>query len=256
VHLVIFVSGWIRDEKDVTEVWADGAKVYFPSSGHVALRWELSELKRLTSVFSDMLAQGAASQAASFFLRAGAATAGTAALVVAWPVWIVASMANLDNAWLVCIEKARLAGRVLAQALADRKNVGQRPVTLIGHSMGARLLFFCLLELYKMGEFNVVDDVVLLGAPVSTKQFKWRKVRAVASGRVVNGYLDCDWVLAFLYRYMEWGVTVAGLSPVHVPGVENVNLKGLGIAGHHDYPKHMSNILAKMRIGEQHLVIA
>lgn len=256
VHLVLFVSGWIRDEKDITELWVDGAKVYFPSSGHVALKWELRELKRLSSVFSEMLAQGAASQAASWFMRAGAATAGTASLVVAWPVWIIASMANLDNAWLVCIEKARLAGVCLAHALADRHNVGQRPVTLIGHSIGARLVFYCLLELYNMGEFNVVDDVVLVGAPVSTKQIRWRKVRAVASGRVVNGYLDSDWVLAFLYRYMEWGVTVAGLSEVQVPGVENVNLKGLGIAGHHDYPAHMSNILAKMRIGEQHIVIA
>ena len=90
-------------------------------------------------------------------------------------------------------------------------------------------------------------------------------MRAVVSGRVVNGFLGNDWargqvvglkrclqVLAFLYRYLEWlsskvfrvlevrwGVSVAGLSQVQVPGVENVNLDGLGIQGHHDYPRHI-----------------
>merc|ERR1719436_1299737 len=100
--------------------------------------------------------------------------------------------------------------------------------------MGARLLFYCMLELHRMGEFHVVDDVVLLGTPASTRLVNWRKVRAVASGRVVNGYLRGDWALAFFYRYLEFGLTVAGLSEVQVPGVENVDLKGLGIKGHSD----------------------
>lgn len=65
-------------------------------------------------------------------------------MTVAWPVWIVSSMANLDNAWLVAVERARMGGQCLAHVLADRQTVGQRPVTLIGHSMGARLLVYCL----------------------------------------------------------------------------------------------------------------
>mmetsp|Transcript_81285 Transcript_81285/g.188818 ORF Transcript_81285/g.188818 Transcript_81285/m.188818 type:complete len:208 (-) Transcript_81285:41-664(-) len=201
-----------------------------------------------------MVAQEVASSTASFWFRttaAATATAGSiAALAVAWPIWIIASMAQLDNTWLVCIERARLAGRCLAHALADRQTVGQRPVTLVGHSIGARLLVYCLLELHKMGEFHAVHDVVLLGTPVTTSSSKWNKVRAVVSGRVVNGYLGSDWVLAFLYRYLEWGLSVAGLSEVRVPGIENINLSGLGIAGHHDYPRHVPNIMARMRIGE------
>merc|ERR1740138_664595 len=113
--------------------------------------------------------------------------------------------------------------------------------------MGARLLFYCMLELHRMKEFHVVDDVILLGAPVSTRPGKWRKVRAAASGRVVNGYLRGDWALAFFYRYLEWGLSVAGLSEVQVPGVENVDLGGLGIQGQGDYPKHFCDILTKMR---------
>merc|ERR1712048_1493789 len=112
--------------------------------------------------------------------------------------------------------------------------------------MGARLLVYCLKELYQMQEFHVVDDVILLGTPVNTNPVKWPMVRAVASGRVINGHLSSDWVLAFLYRYMEWGASVAGLAPVDVPGVENCDLGGLGIQGHHDYPNHITDIFTKM----------
>jgi len=74
-------------------------------------------------------------------------------------------------------------------------------------------------------------------------------------GRVINGHLCEDWALGFLYRYLEWGLSVAGLSEVDVCGVENVNLTGLGITGHTDYPNHMSDIFARMHIGERRQII-
>lgn len=259
VHLAIFATGWLQDEEDFTKPWAEAARICFPSSGHLAIRWETKGLQNLNTMFKSLVTNEVARTSASFWLKgaaAGAATAGSyAAMAACWPVAIISAMTNLDNAWLVCIERARLAGQCLAHVLADRQTVGQRPVTLVGHSMGARLLFYCLLELYRMKEFNVVDDVVLLGTPVSTRPDKWRKVRATASGRVVNGYLRGDWALAFFYRYLEWGLTVAGLSEVKVPGVENVHLEGLGIKGHSDYPNHISDILSKMRIGERRLFV-
>jgi hypothetical protein len=258
-HVAIFVSGWLQTDEDFTKPWAEAARVCFPSSGHLAIRWETKGLQNLEKMFKDMLTSQVASTSASVWLKAvagGTATAGSfAAMAAVWPVTIITAMSNLDNAWLVSIERAKLAGHCLAHVLADRQSVGQRPVTLVGHSMGARLLFYCMLELYRLGEFHVVDDVVLLGTPVSTRPEKWRKVRAAASGRVVNGYLRGDWVLAFFYRYLEWGLTVAGLSSVNVPGVENVNLKGLGIKAHSDYPNHITDILSKMRIGERSVFI-
>lgn len=46
---------------------------------------------------------------------------------------------------------------------------GGRPVTLIGCSMGARLVFHCLLELARLGLRGCVENVILLGAPVSCR---------------------------------------------------------------------------------------
>merc|ERR1712232_386145 len=103
---------------------------------------------------TSMVAKQAASSAASFWWQSNvaiAAAAGSvAATTVMWPVWIISSMANLDNAWLCVAERARQAGRCLARVLSDKHAVGQRPVTLIGHSMGARVIFYCLMELYHL----------------------------------------------------------------------------------------------------------
>merc|ERR1719215_657889 len=166
-------------------------------------------------------------------------------------MYIISTMAGLDNAWLVVAERAQQAGKCLAQALADRKNVGQRPVTLIGHSMGARVIMYCLQELFALKEFHVVDDVILMGAPVTTRGGKWARARTVVSGRLINCYMWKDWILAFLYRYLEWGVGVAGLSEVKVHGVENYDLSSLGIKMHHHYPRHVMDILALVRAGER-----
>eukprot|EP00930_Biecheleria_cincta_P002522 TRINITY_DN103532_c0_g1_i1.p1 TRINITY_DN103532_c0_g1~~TRINITY_DN103532_c0_g1_i1.p1 ORF type:complete len:941 (+),score=173.59 TRINITY_DN103532_c0_g1_i1:145-2967(+) len=256
LHLAIFVSGWIHKPDDVYSPWQEAARTFFPCSGHLALQWEVNKLLEMSAMFGQMLTQEVATRSAAAWLQSISATslvaAGSlAAMTVAWPVWVLSSLASLDNAWLVCAERARLAGKCLAHALVDRQAIGQRPVTLVGHSMGARLLVYCLLELYEMEEFHVVYDVVLLGAPVSTQEEDWRKVRAVTSGRVVNGYLESDWILAFLYRYLEWGLSVAGLSAVQVPGIENYDLSGLGMEGHKDYPRHIMSILAKMCIDQR-----
>jgi len=256
VHLAVFVSGWVRHRSDFSEPWGESAKAFFPYSGHLALKWEEEQLNRLTHVFQSMITNEAASRAASMWWQTsvvgGVAAAGSvAAMALMWPVWIVSYLANLDNAWLVVAERARQAGCCLAHVLADKHAVGQRPVTLIGHSMGARLIFYCLMELYRMGEFHAVDDVVIMGTPVTARLEKWKKARAVVSGRLVNCHWGHDWLMAFCYRYLEWGISVAGLSPVDCPGVENIDLANLGLQGHEDYPNHVQEILASIRLGDR-----
>lgn len=77
---------------------------------------------------------------------------------------------------------------------------GERPVTLVGLSMGARLVFHCLLELHRLGARGVVENVVLLGAPVSCRPERWAAARTVVAGRLINGYSVNDWTLGVVYR--------------------------------------------------------
>lgn len=114
---------------------------------------------------------------------------------------------------------------------------------LVGYSVGARVIFYALQELWHRRELHVVADVYLMGAPVSHSREKWQRARTAVSGRFVNGYCRGDWVLGFFYRYMEWGIRVAGLSPVSLDGVEEVDLSTV-VSSHTDYPAKLRTALA------------
>jgi pimeloyl-ACP methyl ester carboxylesterase len=81
-----------------------------------------------------------------------------------------------------------------------------RPVTLVGFSLGARVVFKCLQTLAETEKnAEIVERVVLLGAPISIKNENWRDVRKMVAGRFINVYATNDWTLgvAFRARYVE-----------------------------------------------------
>jgi pimeloyl-ACP methyl ester carboxylesterase len=152
----------------------------------------------------------------------------------------------IDNPWSNALDRAKLAGKVLADVLIQR-HLGVRPITLIGFSLGARVIYYALLELAKRKEYGIVQDVFLLGATVTMPLSSWLETRSVISGRYVNAYARNDWVLNYLFRATAGGVgTVAGLRPVeNVPGLENVDVTDK-IAGHMSYRTFMPLILDQL----------
>lgn len=105
---------------------------------------------------------------------------------LAWPLWLTKLGYLIDNPWSNALDRSYSAGLILADILSKRQ-LGVRPITLIGFSLGARVIFYALVELARMGSFGVVQDVFLMGAPVSAKDSQWKEARSVVSGRFVNG---------------------------------------------------------------------
>jgi pimeloyl-ACP methyl ester carboxylesterase len=100
----------------------------------------------------------------------------------------------IDNPWVVSQARADMAGLILADSLIDR-NLGTRPITLVGFSLGARVIFSCLKELAVRGAFGLVQNVYMFGTPVVAKVDDYIKARAIVPGRFVNGYATNDWIL-------------------------------------------------------------
>ena len=46
----------------------------------------------------------------------------------------------------------------------------------------------------------MVENAVLLGAPVSMRAERWRMATRSVAGRFVNGFSRRDWVLSVVYR--------------------------------------------------------
>ena len=135
-----------------------------------------------------------------------------------------------------------LPGKVLAHLLLSGAH-GDRPVTLVAHSMGARLVFHCLLELARRGARGIVQHAVLLGCPVGTEALRWRMARRAVAGRLVNVYTRRDWLLGVCAGGSSgWMRPVAGLAPVAGAAIENVNCTQL-VDGHLAYLAEMDTIL-------------
>lgn len=120
-----------------------------------------------------------------------------------------------------------------------------RPVTLIGYSLGARVIYYCLRELAEKNKYGIVEDVYIIGTPVMESVKEWEQCCSVVSGRFVNGYITHDWVLGFLYRASSGSFsTVAGLAPIPVDRIENICLDEI-VNGHLEYRRKIPLILKK-----------
>lgn len=100
----------------------------------------------------------------------------------------------IDNPWSVSLDRADAAGLILADSLIH-KNLGARPITLIGFSLGSRVIFACLREMANKGAFGIVQNVYLFGSPIVAKKEEYIRARTVIAGRFVNGYARTDWIL-------------------------------------------------------------
>lgn len=117
----------------------------------------------------------------------------------------------------------------MADILITRQQ-GQRPVSLIGFSLGARVIFFCLEELAgRKNTDGIIENVVLLGAPVSASTDRFQKIMSVVNGRLINGYCRDDWLLKFLYRTSTATLRIAGLQEINIKHdrMKNVDLTDL-----------------------------
>lgn len=165
---------------------------------------------------------------------------------LAWPLWLTKLGYLIDNPWSNALTRAEAAGKILADILS-RRHLGVRPITLVGFSLGARVIFYALCELAKKKAFGVVQNVYMFGAPVTASDKTWKEARSVVAGRFVNGFSSTDWILGYLFRATSGGLrSIAGLHPVErVPEVENIDVT-TSVPGHLQYRAFMPLVLSEV----------
>ncbi|KAK9817178.1 hypothetical protein WJX72_010703 [[Myrmecia] bisecta] len=237
MSLTIGISGSIAQRDDFLTVWRGLPAAH---SELFTLVWESPELLALNGAIADFLTKQAYQEVVKFTLQNFFYTGLVAAVAAPWALLSFSQL--IDTAWAVVMDRAIKAGKLLAHVLMANAH-GDRPVILIGYSMGARLVFHCLLELCRHNAKGIVEHAVMLGMPVSTRHERWVMARSVVAGRFVNGYSNSDWVLGLVYRGTNGFIKEAGgLCAVNCAGVENVNLTTI-IDGHFGYQKKLSEIL-------------
>jgi len=157
---------------------------------------------------------------------------------VIWPSYLLNLANMIDGDWTIAVERADEAGVVLATTLLYSR-AGRRPVTLVGYSFGARIIYSCLKELARYQEeweyyqelleesgssvdgsihehgrlakykqkmkgmrepASIVEDAILLGLPNHLSLSSWRACRQLVAGRLVNCYSNKDLILSLMFQ--------------------------------------------------------
>ncbi|OAA56571.1 DUF726 domain containing protein [Niveomyces insectorum RCEF 264] len=238
VNLIVTVSGWMTGKVDDVRL---PYSTVDPVMGDIySVLWEPEMLTSMGDTI-NILATEALTQGLQQLLGSTILVSLMAALQL--PVVLTKLSYLIDNPWAVSLDRATMAGLILADSLIDR-NLGTRPITLVGYSLGSRVIFSCLKELARKGAFGVIQNVFLFGSPIVVKHDEYMRVRAVVAGRFVNGYNRNDWILGYLFRLTNGGIRrIAGLGAVEgIPGLENFDVTEF-VVGHMDYRTAMPRLL-------------
>lgn len=237
LKVIIGINGWLNSKEDVTKPWR--------SLGHdsevFALRYEMDRLLELGNSLEGLVSSYAWSMVKAEILKRTVLATLWSAM---WPAYMLTVATNLDNPFSLAKNRSERAGKILADALINRVQ-GERPVTLIGYSLGARAIYSCLRTLAERRAFGLVESVVFIGAPIPSNRTHWQVMRSVVSGKMFNVFSENDYILAFLYRATSIQLGVAGLQEIKdIEGVENLDLTE-EVQGHLRYSGLIGNVLVR-----------
>ncbi|KAJ1294857.1 hypothetical protein BS78_01G178600 [Paspalum vaginatum] len=233
----IFVSGFAFSEDDYSKPWEG----WETNLERYILQWESTHVIAVSTAIQDWLV--------SKLMREGAMQTVLSGIIsaFAWPATLVSAAEFIDSKWSIAIDRSDKAGKMLADVLLKGLQ-GSRPVTLVGFSLGARVVFKCLQELAQLGNNEgIVERAVIIGAPVSVKGEMWEPARKMVAGRFVNVYSTNDWILGVTFRASLLTQGLAGIQAVDVPGVENVDVTEL-VVGHSSYLSLLRQILDHLEL--------
>ncbi|KAK3500843.1 hypothetical protein B0T13DRAFT_502276 [Neurospora crassa] len=239
LRLTIGINGWLTES--LSSLTAPWLALDPRSSNLFALRYEVAAMLNLGNAMKAMVTSAAWTYVKVELLKRTVLATLWSAL---WPISLLSMASALDNPFSLAKNRSEKAGKILADALINRVQ-GERPVTLIGYSLGARVIYSCLRTLAERRAFGLVDEVILIGAPVPSDRDAWEMMRSVVSGKLWNVCSGNDYLLGFIYRTSSIQLGVAGLQEIKgIEAVENLDLTGT-VKGHMRYPDILGKILEK-----------
>ncbi|KAJ4382798.1 hypothetical protein N0V86_002022 [Didymella sp. IMI 355093] len=236
-NLIITLAGWMSGKADDVRL---PYSTVDPVMGDIySVLWEPEMLRSMGDTI-NILATEALTQGLQQVLGSTLLTALMSAMTL--PLALTKLSYLIDNPWSVSQARADMAGLILADSIIDR-NLGTRPITLVGFSLGARVIYAALRELQNRGAFGLVQNVYMFGTPIVANTDEYIKIRTIVPGRFVNGYATNDWILGYLFRATGGGVArVAGLAPIELPTIENMDVTEF-VPGHMAYRTAIPKLL-------------
>lgn len=156
---------------------------------------------------------------------------------------IPVELAAFKHDWTRAFTEAETLGRERLLPLV-RETFGERPVTLLGHSLGARAAHFALRAAAQDAGYRF-QDAVLLGGAHPRHDPGWAEAARGARGKIYNVHHPGDRVLMYLYRIGTLTTRgPCGLKPVRPPhrGLRNIDASRWLDSYHNSHNRHVDHL--------------
>lgn len=229
---VVVVNGFLSGEDDLIAEWKGVLRTRFTTNPWYEVSWESKCLRDLGNVAlagtgSAALQKVATKLAAKATNQAGAKMGPLALLK--------AAIDFSGNPWFVTMAKAEKTGQLLADLIL--RTDGRTRYILLGHSLGARVVYFALQALAESGRKPRISEAHLLGGAVDCSNTTWSGVSASAQGKIFNYHCRHDDVLGILYRTASLFCSEPiGITPINDSSGKIVNVDVSAVVkGHGDF---------------------
>jgi hypothetical protein len=228
---IICIDGFLTKDDNTAKEWLLGLPARYARRAVYVLKWDSKNL----SDFSKIL------DSASLFQKAvkqGSYLTGA--------LGIASVTLKAREPWV----KARNNTVQTGLWLADYIKQDSGKFVLMGHSLGARIVYYCLNALRTADQVHVIRDAYLFGGAIDNKacgeakvDINWHGFEEVVSGKIHNYYSDEDNILKYLFKMAE-GFTEepVGRNPIESTHVKNYNVSDQ-VKGHTEYKGELSVIL-------------
>jgi len=224
---LICIDGFLCEGDDTSREWLSNIPSQYSKRAIYALKWESKNLIDFATAVNSIGAMGIAVRPGLF---------GVANVIM-----------DARKPWV----NARNNTPVVGVWLANYIQKSERKFVIIGHSLGARVAYYCLDHLSKIKCYGQIKDVHLLGGSVDNhacsskqKQINWYGLDKVVTGNIRNYHSDEDSILKFLFNLLE-GFTEdpIGRHPIDNGCVINHNVTSQ-VSGHTEFKAQLAKYIA------------
>jgi hypothetical protein len=240
---VVFINGFLTEREEHCLDWKHGIRGRFDDASWYFVRWESKSKHKI----GQYICSTAGSTAVKVLVKRLAASGSKAFVRKLNPLAALQGVLSATaNGWHTSMFKAMKTGVLLADVIA---RTPENRYVLMGHSLGARAIYYALLAL-STRSVKVVESVYLLGGAVDRTDINgWNQaVSALRSGgRIFNCYSKNDKVLGQIYCAANAGLSdPVGFAPIEncPSAIVNVDCTDF-IDGHSQWKAHLAEVLLR-----------
>jgi hypothetical protein len=232
---IIAIDGFLTEGTNESRCWQEQFEHIAPDAPYYYLCWESQNLQTLGKYVGVQLTSVGVKALEAWAARI--AVTGAARLS---PIgWGLLAYSLATNPWWQAMNTARKTGIILADILART----DQHYILVGHSLGARVIYYTLRSLAaRYPKQTHIHQAHLLGGATGNNPAKWAKCTQAVSGKIYNYYSKNDDILKILYQAgTAFSSLPIGRNEIAVSGVINCDVTE-HVKGHNDYKRQLADL--------------